>query len=165
MKRVLTLAIAIALQVSAQAADVVPAHLTGTWGTAESLYAGTAAQNEMMLQANGFGLIAGSGTAPRRLDGVDDGKPALRAIIGFPVRATVDGDTLTARPFLPAGAPADQAAKLASAVISCRYSAAGPTLTCTGPDGVAFAMHRRSETIPEEAATMIGALAAQSGTP
>lgn len=137
------------------AADALPRHLTGTWGTAESLYAGATEQTELLLLADGFGAMQGSTPPASRIDGSDDGKPAPRAIIGFPLRATADGDTITAKPFLPSG---QQAAEMARIAISCRYEPAGPTLTCTGPSGVPMVMSRRSDTVAPEAAKMIEAL-------
>jgi hypothetical protein len=137
------------------AAETLPRHVTGTWGTAESLYAGATEQTELLLLADGFGAMQGSTPPASRIDGSDDGKAAPRAIIGFPLRATVDGDTITAKPFLPGG---QQAAEMARIAISCRYQPAGPTLTCVGPSGVPIVMSRRSETVAPEAVKMIEAL-------
>lgn len=139
----------------ANAADALPRHLTGTWGAAESLYASATEQTELLLLADGFGAMQGSTPPASRIDGSDDGKAAPRAIIGFPLRATADGDTITAKPFLPSG---QQAAEMARIAISCRYEPAGPTLTCTGPSGVPMVMSRRSDTVAPEAAKMIEAL-------
>ena len=149
------LALCMSWPLLAHAADALPPHLTGTWGTAESLYAGATEQTELLLLADGFGAMQGSTPPASRIDGSDDGKAAPRAIIGFPLRATVDGDTITAKPFLPGG---QQAAEMARIAISCRYQPAGPTLTCVGPGGVPMVMSRRSETVAPEAAKMIEAL-------
>ena len=139
----------------AHAADALPRHLTGTWGTAESLYAGAEGQTELLLLADGFGAMQGSTPPASRIDGSDDGKVAPRAIIGFPLRATAEGDTITAKPFLPGG---QQAEKMARITISCRYEPAGPTLTCIGPSGGPMVMSRRSDTVAPEAAKMIEGL-------
>lgn len=152
MPRVIYFAFA-ALWHSLAAADgSLPADMSGTWGTAESLYAGTASQGEMHLQADGFGLFAASSAALRRADGIDDGTPAPRAIIGFLFRSTLDGATLTLSPIRPANQPATNLA------LSCRYEPAGPKMICIGPDGKPIAMRRRSDTVPPEAMKMIATL-------
>jgi hypothetical protein len=161
MKRILPLALAFALHLSVHAADIIPADVAGSWGTAASLDAGDTEQSVLHLQADGYGMMAGSTPPAKRMDGVDDGKPGPRAVIGFPVRATLDGDTLQLRPFLPRGAPAEQAAQAARAVFNCRHDAAGLTLACTVPDGKPLVLHRLGATLPPEAAAMIAALKAQ----
>jgi len=150
-----------ACHLAAHAADTLPAHAAGSWGTAASLQAGDTAQTVMYLQADGYGLLAGSTPPARRMDGADDGKPAPRAIIGFPLRAALDGDTLQLRPFSPQGAPADQAAQVASIVMTCRYDASAPSFTCTGPDKTPIVLRRLGATLPPEAAATIAALKAQ----
>jgi hypothetical protein len=158
MKRALPLTLAIVLHLPAHATDALPSHLAGVWGTAESLYTGTAAQNFVHLDADGFGFAVGSG-AVRRLEGKDDGKPAPRPVIGFPVRATLAGDTLTLRPYLPGQIDETQAARM---LISCRYDASAPALTCTGPDGVAMRMRRLADKVDAEVAQQIAAVRAQA---
>jgi hypothetical protein len=143
-----------------RASDALPAHLTGFWCTAESLYAGTVGQTELILADDGYGLFAGSTPPAHRLDGTNDGKPAPRAIIGSPVRVTLNGNMLTAHPFMPGGGK--EAAEVATLIISCRYDAAGPTLTCAGPTGGPFTMRRISETIPAEVAQMLDAIRSQA---
>ncbi|USX19922.1 hypothetical protein NHH82_29515 [Oxalobacteraceae bacterium OTU3REALA1] len=155
MSRFSLLALCMSWHLLVHAADALPRHLTGTWGTAESLYAGATGQTELLLLADGFGAMQGSTPPATRIDGSDDGKVAPRAIIGFPLRATADGDTITAKPFLPGG---QQAEKMARITISCRYEQAGPTLTCLGPSGDLMVMSRRSDTVAPEAAKMIEAL-------
>jgi hypothetical protein len=151
--------LAVAWHVAAKAADLLPTHLIGTWGTGESLYAGTTAQNEFYLQGDGFGIAAGSTPPTGRIDSIQDGQRAPRAIIGFPVRATLDGDRLTVRPSLSGQEQVKQAAAM---VISCQYGAANLTLACVGPDGAVFIMKRREKTVPTEVAQMIEALRLQS---
>ena len=146
------LACALCWHLAAAAADVVPSHLTGTWGTAESLYADNAEQVDIYLQPDGYGIMAGSAPPARRLDGKDDGKPALRAIAGFPLRATVDADMLTARLIALDPRGEDKARRT---VITCTFDAAGPTLTCTIPGRPPVVMKRRSATVPEETARML----------
>jgi len=160
MKRLIPLLLACACHLSAHAADALPADVAGSWGTAESLQTGDAAQTVVYLQADGYGLIAGS-TPAKRMDGVDDGKPAPRAVIGFPVRAALDGATLQLRPFAPNGASADDAAKLAAIVMTCRYDAAAPSFTCTGPDKTPFVLNRVGATLPPEATSALAGLKAQ----
>ena len=143
-----------ALQAAATAAETLPRHLTGTWGTGASLYEGTGPQNDLYLQADGHGVLAGSTSAPVRVDGKDDGKPAPRGIIGFPVRAVWEGDVLTVRPFFHDPV---QAAKAARLVIPCRYSVEEGTLACAGLGGVAIIMRQRSAEIPDDVERMIDA--------
>ena len=157
MKRVLSLALA--LHLSAHAANVLPAHVTGSWSTAAP-DAGDTARTVLHLQVDGYGLMIGS-QAAKRTDGVDDGKPAPRVVMGFPVRGALDGDTLRLQPFLPRGTPADQAAQAAKAVVTCRYDAAGPTFTCTGPDNAPFVLHRDGTTLAPEVAGAVAAMKAQ----
>lgn len=134
------------------AADAVPPHLVGSWGTAESLHAGTTGQSELHLDVDGLGIMAGSTAPAVRADGKDDGKPGPRAIIGFPVRAAWDGDALTVRPDYPGKDGAKLDPRLA---FLCRHAPAEPTLTCTGPDGIARVMKRRSETLQADSAKAI----------
>ncbi|USX26130.1 hypothetical protein NHH73_26795 [Oxalobacteraceae bacterium OTU3CINTB1] len=155
LSRFSLLALCMSWPLLSHGANALPRYLTGTWGTAESLYAGETGQTELLLLADGFGAMQGSTPPASRIDGSDDGKAAPRAIIGFPLRATADGDTITAKPFLPGG---QQAAEMARIAISCRYEAAGPTLTCIGPSGVPMVMSRRSDTVAPEAAKIIEAL-------
>jgi len=161
MKRTFALALAIAWHLAAHAADLIPADVAGSWGTAASLDAGDTEQSVLHLQADGYGMMAGSTPPAKRMDGVDDGKPGPRAVIGFPVRATLDGDTLQLRPFLPRGAPAEQAAQAARVVLTCRHDAAGLTLACTVPDGKTLILHRLGAALPPEAKEMLTALKAQ----
>jgi hypothetical protein len=132
---------------TASAADVLPEYLIGTWGTGSSLYDGASRQTEMYLLADGYGVLAGSTAAPRRIDGIDDGKPGPRAIIGFPVQATLDGNALSVRVLLP---KEQQGSKKVGMGMSCQYESAGPKLVCAGPDGVSTMMARRSESVAEE---------------
>lgn len=157
MKRLIPLALAIAWHLTALAADTLPTHVAGSWGTADSLHAGTTEQTVMYLQADGYGLMAGSTPPATGTDG--NGNAGPRAIVGFPVRAALDGTTLRLLPVLPKGTPADLAA---SAVMICRYDAAAPSFTCTGPDKVPMVLHRLGATLPPEAATTIAGLKAQA---
>lgn len=134
------------------AADALPAQWLGTWGTAESLHAGTTGQGELYLAGDGFGVMAGSTSAPVRADGKGDGKPGPRGIIGYPVSATVEGNALKLRPELPG----KNGGKLDPRVFFlCSHAPEGPTLTCTGPDGTATVMKRRSETVSDEPAKLM----------
>lgn len=140
------------VQASAAAAPVFPEHLTGTWATAESLFSGTEAQAEVHLAADGFGIMAGSTPAPVRLDGVKDDKPAPRGIVGFPLRAEMDGARLKLQLLMPPG----QRMKAASqVVVVCTYKPDPATLTCLPPSGAALVMYRRSVSVEPEAALQI----------
>lgn len=142
--------------VSSVAAEQVPPHLVGSWGTSESLYVGSGAQNELHLQRDGFGLMAGS-TPEASQAGQKSDKPAPRAVMGFPVRAGVKGDTLSLQPFMPGQ---DQPKELAGLLVTCHYKKTGPTLTCTGPDGVPGVMTRRTAPPSAEVASAIASIRA-----
>ena len=148
MPGALLLMLAAAMPLPADAAGQLPPWLAGSWGTAESLHAGSTGQTELYLEADGFGVMGASSAPARRLGGAEAGKPDARAIIGLPVRATFDGSTLVIRPFLPPGRQAGQD-------IVCRYDAAGPSLACVDVEG---SMRRRSDTVPAEAGAIIEAL-------
>ncbi|NYE60876.1 hypothetical protein FHW58_002028 [Duganella sp. 1224] len=146
------LALLALLSVSAHAADVVPPHLVGSWGTGASLYDGNEQQAEIYLWPDGWGLMAGSTAPARRADGVDDGQPAPRALIGWPVRASMEGDMPVLRSFAPPGVPGMKA----GLVIPCRYEAAPATLTCTTPaDNKTLVLKRRSAAVPAEMEKML----------
>jgi len=136
MKRLIPLLFACS---AAHAADTLPAHVAGSWGSAQTV---------MYLQADGDGLMAGS--APPAGD-ADNARP----VVGFPVRATLDGDTLLLRPSLPNGAPVE------NVVMTCRYDAAAPSFTCTGPDKTPFVLNRVGATLPPEATSALAGLKAQ----
>jgi hypothetical protein len=142
MKRLIPLLHAGTCHLAAHAADTLPAHVAGSWGSAQTV---------MYLQADGDGLMAGS--ASPAADADDSGN--ARPVVGFPVRATLDGDTLLLRPILPKGAQVE------NVVISCRYDAAAPAFTCTGPDKTPFVLRRLGATLPAEATSTIAGLKAQ----
>lgn len=161
MKRLpLAFALTLALHLSAHAADVLPDHVTGSWSTAAP-GDGDVKQTAMHLQADGYGLLIGSVPA-QRIAGADDGKPLPHVVIGFPVRATLNGDTLRLQPFLPKGAPADQAALAARASMTCRYDAPDATFMCLGPDNTPFVLRREAATLAPETAGAIAAMKAQA---
>lgn len=163
MKRALALALAAACQFPAMAEEVIPAQLTGVWGTAESLFAGTTAQTELYLYADGFGLMIGASAPAVISSGPDKGKPGMRITMGIPLWAKFDGTTLTGQLFNP-GNPQD-----AGPTLSCRYEETGPALRCTAPDGSASVMKRRSSSLDPEIVKKIDemriALRAQAGKP
>lgn len=155
--RTILLAAALMAWGGAHAADAIPPHLTGVWGTSPSLFEGDSPRGEsqLHLDADGLGLMAGSTPPPHRLDGQpEEGRPP-RAIIGFLVRARVDGDVLTAQAFLPDNAQADMTKNIR---ITCRYAAAGPTLNCPGPDGVPIVMRRYAQTLPADSVKTLAAV-------
>jgi len=141
--------------VAASAGDVLPSYLTGTWATAASLYEGDEGQSELHLFSDGFGLMAGSTPPAKRAEGVNDGKPGLRALVGFPVRVTLEKDALLARPFSP---DESENRKLAGGAINCHYDSSGALLTCKGPVGGALKLTRRSEAVPREIEQMLETL-------
>ncbi len=140
------------------AAEQLPPFLTGSWGTSESLYIGAGAQGELHLEPDGIGILAGS-SPEGKVSGKQSNQPARRVIMGFPVRATAEGDTLSLQPFLPSQV---QPKELEGRTVRCRYEKAGPTLTCSGPDGIASDMRRRSAPLSAEIAAMIAAIRAKS---
>jgi hypothetical protein len=142
------------LHVVVSAGEVLPVHLIGTWSTAESLYEGTGKQTELHLLTDGYGIAVGSTPALQRADGKNDRKPGPRAILGFPVQAELDGDILMLRVLWPAEAPVQ---KSRGPGLACRYDPAGPTLACTGPDGVPIMLKRRSEAVSAETTQKIRA--------
>ncbi|MCC2971335.1 hypothetical protein [Massilia sp. IC2-476] len=148
----LLLALAAACPLLALADDVLPGHLVGVWGTAESLYAGTTAQSELHLLANGTGIMAGS--SPPAISIADPGKinPNMRAVVGFPVRATSDGDRLSLQPAMP---PERNSPTPEEARFVCRYDGGGPTLTCSVKGRPEIVMKRRSDSVEEKTAEMI----------
>ncbi|SFC62697.1 hypothetical protein [Massilia yuzhufengensis] len=152
-KRAILFALA-AWQLSATAADVIPAHLVGVWGTAESLYAGTTAQAELYLQADGTGMLVGSSAPALHATGADKGKPdpTMRVVLGVPLRATLEGDVLSAQPF---GMPGDRMPPPEEIRVACRYDGASATLACKGPKPPDMLMKRRSATLPAEAVKAI----------
>jgi hypothetical protein len=164
IKRALMLTVAVAAHLAAHA-DTLPARLTGTWSTSATPETDRAAHNEIYLEADGFGAAVGSAPAVRLANGVDDGTPAPRAVLGFPLRASSDGDALTLHAFPPNSTAAEQAAKAARLTIACRYDPGAAALACTGPDGKAFIMHRHSETVPDDVARVIASVRAQLPTP
>lgn len=139
----------------AQAAPVLPGHIAGSWGTADSLYAGDTEQVQLFLEADGLGMLAGSGKPPINKDGSKIAGIAPRPIMAMPVRAVLNEDVLTLQPFLLGKAEAEKAKKL---TFACRLEAAGPTLQCLGPDGKAFALKRLGDTVVAENAKQIGVI-------
>lgn len=140
---------------AANATDVIPSYLTGSWGTAASLYEGDKGQSEMYLFSDGSGLMVGSSPPAKRTDGVEDGMPGPRALAGFPIRVTLENDVLLARPFSPRES---ENKELAGMVISCHYDAPGAILTCKVPAYETIKLTRRSETVPREIGQMLGTL-------
>jgi len=166
MKRALTIAFfacASAWSSVVHAADTLPDRLAGSWGTSASLFDGDTAQSLLHLAADGYGVMAGSSAPAKPLLDHPDGGHAPRAVIGFPVRATLDGDTLTLQPFAMPGAPAEEAAKAARIALACRYESPGPTLTCMGPDGTTIAMRRLGTTLAPDVAAVIESVRPRSG--
>lgn len=147
LKRVSTLLLCGALHLAAHAADVLPVYLTGTWGTADSLYEGTDAQSAMYFLQDGFGMAVASTPPARRTDGSDDGKTALRAIVGFPFRATWAGEILTLHPFAPEGSGRR---KKLGVSFPCNYDATALTLQCAFTGSPPIVLTRRSEAVPDE---------------
>ena len=149
MKRALLLALAVACQLPALADEVLPSQLTGVWGTAESLLAGTTEQAELYLYEDGFGLIIGSSAPPTISSGPDKGKPGPRITMGIPMRATFEGTTLTGRLFNPHD-PRDTGPTL-----SCRHEASSAELHCAVPGQKGMVMKRRSSSLDPEIVRMI----------
>lgn len=142
MKRaLLALAAACSLPALALADDIIPPHLTGVWGTADSLYAGTTGQTELHLQANGFGVVAGSSAPLLETAGANKGQSLGRIVLGVPFRARIDAGALAIQPFNPDN-PRDSGPPM-----RCTYDAAGPALRCTSDGKEMPAMKRLGTTL------------------
>jgi hypothetical protein len=152
LKRISLLVLCSAIHLAANAAATLPENLIGSWGTSASLWIGKGPQAELHLPADGLGLFIGSSHEGQRTDGVSDGKPGPRAVMGFPVQITLDGNTLSLR---PRGFTERDVRELEGIVFNCSYDAAGPILSCVAPDKTRIKMTRRSETISAEAQAMI----------
>jgi len=151
-------ALAASWQSGAVTAGELPAALTGFWGTADSLYEGSAAQNHLHLMADGVGILVGSTPAPQRIHGSPgDGGPTPRAVIGFPVRATFADAVLTVQPLSLQPQDAEKARR---AVFSCRYQADVPALECGMPNKRSLTLTRRADTSPADIAAQIEAMRA-----
>jgi hypothetical protein len=154
MKQLSVLVCCGALSLAANAAAILPENMQGSWGTSASLWIGKGPQAELHLTADGFGLFIGSSHEGTRADGVDNGKSGPRAVMGFPVQATSDGETLSLR---ARGFTERDIKELAGMVISCSHEAEGPTITCIGPgpDKTPIRMTRRGEAMPADIVQMI----------
>ena len=153
MKRHLFIFVLLAgVQASAAAGPAFPEYLTGTWATAESLFAGTEAQAELHLAADGFGIMGGSTPAPIRLDGVKDDKPAPRGIVGFPLQAEMDGLRIKLQILMPQG---ERLKPVPQLVVACTYKPDPATLSCLPPQGKPIVMQRRSISLEPEAVRQI----------
>jgi hypothetical protein len=159
LKRWCLLAFFSSISLTAIASDVLPSHLAGTWGTGASLWDGKDKQFEAYLLADGYGMIAGSTAPARRTDGVDDGKPGPRVIMGFPFRAKLEGLVLTAQLFNPSS---EKGKSKGSQTLSCRFDMTGPSLECMTPDGTKNIMKKRSESVPVEVLQTIDNLGVRS---
>jgi hypothetical protein len=146
------LAFVASCQLAPGATGRLPPYLTGSWGTAESLYAGDTGQTQMHLSADGMGILIGSTLPPRRIDGADMGERLPRIIMGFPVRVTISHTTLTVN--VLALDPND-AREAEDATFSCSVNPAGSTLTCAMPTGGTTVMKRGGDTMPVEFADML----------
>jgi len=145
----LALALARAWSLPVMAGETMPAHLTGVWGTAESLDAGTTAQAELYLEADGFGLLIGSSPPGVFTAGPDKGKPVGRITMGLPFRARLEEGTLVVLPFNP-GNPDDT-----GPTTRCRYQAMDAVLHCTTPGHGTLLLKRRSAPMDANMAGLI----------
>ena len=140
---------------AAQTGDASPSRLIGTWASAESLYAGDTGQSELYLESDGFGIMVGSTKPAMLVDGSASTHPGPRAIIGFPIRASLDGDAITLVPTIldkkNGNGPAFG--------IACRYEEDVPALVCATPEGL-LTLKRRSENLSAEVVQTITQLRA-----
>ncbi|MYN47158.1 hypothetical protein GTP23_19125 [Pseudoduganella sp. FT93W] len=136
-----------------QPAPKLPAHLAGSWGTNESLFAGTASQAQLYLAPDGLGVLAASSSAPVPAGSAPaTSGPAPRAIIGFPVQAELDKGGLRLQVLMPQKTQLQEAPGM---VFVCSYDAAAPMLTCTGPNKDVLRLARLSEKLSDEAQTQL----------
>lgn len=143
------------LQASMAAEPSFTEQLVGTWATADSLFAGTEAQAELHLTADGFGIMAGSTPAPVRSDGVGDEKLAPRGIVGYSLQAQMDGVRIKLQILQPQGKRLMPVAGLA---MFCSYQPSPATLNCLLPSGRGLMLPRRSVSVSLEAALQIDQL-------
>lgn len=162
MTRALLAAGALAWMACVHAAEPVPSHLTGMWSTADSLYAGTTGQSELYLLDDGRGAM-GFSSPPRLAGGTAQGKDDAnaRVILGFALRAKVEGEVLVLQPVVNDG----QGGQPAQVRLLYRQGANGPTLVSPDKAIPGEALKRRSDTVPEQIAAMIKAHLAQAGAP
>ena len=154
MKCALTLAIALAWPTLSGAAEPLSPHLTGTWSTGKLPHTEGSKQVDLYLKADGFGVLLGS-----RYAQAATGTPSHPdQFLAMPIEATLEGDTLTTRPVVPANR---HSAEVASKTLVCQYAARGPALACADPQGVVIDMQRQSDTITADVATMLGMLSEQ----
>lgn len=149
MKRALVLALALACQTMTHAAGI-PAHLTGIWATAESLYTGTTGQSALHLADDGLGVLVVSSAPAKRSAGAPDGDTPPRVVMALPARVTLEGDTVTVQVFMPDD-------KERPPPISCRYERAGPALTCgsSGNEPAIGMMTQRDTSLPADSQQML----------
>jgi hypothetical protein len=162
MKLAITLTLAIAWHMNVCAADALPDALIGAWSTSTAPAHDLDEHNDIQLEADGFGIAIGSSKAAQVAGGTGGAGQTARVILGFPFRATLDGDKLTLRAYWPGKIDEAQAAHM---TIVCRYDMAAPVLTCTLPNGVTAVMRQRPDMVNAESAKMIAAVRAQFSAP
>lgn len=152
MKRTGALLLCSSLHLVANATDVLPPELAGTWGTAGSLYEGDVGQSEFYILKDGFGIAAGSTPPAKRTDGKGVGEAPLRALIGFPFRAALEGGILKLHILMPENSSRKD---MGEGSFSCSYEPATPALRCTVPNNTPMVLTKRSATVPDEVVRMI----------
>ena len=123
MKRYL-LALLATCPLAAFAADVLPSHLVGTWGADPSMDLGTPGTQIMVLRADAYGMILASRPS-------ESGEPGTVDVLGFPVRVTLEGKTVTLDPVHPSKDPGI----LAKQIVACRHDTASATRVGKDVDG------------------------------
>lgn len=164
MKRALLPALALAWVSSVHAVEPMPRHLTGVWSTAESLYAGSTGQSELVLLEDGSGAIGFSSPPATSTAGPDKGRllPNQRVILGFAFRARVEGEVLVLQPLVKPDGRGEQPPPVR---LTYRQGADGATLGSPDKAIPGEALKRRSETVPEQVAGMIAAYLAEASAP
>jgi hypothetical protein len=129
------------------AADVLPSHLVGTWGTDPSIDLGTPGKQVMLLRADGYGLILASRPS-------ESGKPGSVDLLGLPARVTLEGNAVTLKPVHPSKSPGI----LEKQTVFCRHNATMATLDCSSGIGAGGIFQRDNENVSEKMSTLIDKL-------
>jgi hypothetical protein len=133
------LALLTACPLAAFAADTLPAHLVGTWGTDPSMDLRTPGHQIMLLRRDGYGMILASRPSV-------NGKPGEIDLLAFPARVTLEGEVLTLKPVQSGKSPES----LEKQNVSCRHNAAAATLDCSSLNGAGGLFRRDTETVAEK---------------
>lgn len=157
--RMFMLVLAVSWLPLASIAAPLPPHITGTWGMEKTPDVDLIKHLDMYLEANGSGVLIGSITQAKVINGTDDEKSIPQSFISTPIEAVLQGDMLTTRPSDPSGRYADEVARM---TLTCHYEATDPTLRCADRNGVIISLRRHSEAITADVAKMLAVIRAHT---